>query len=271
MLEILKWVVAFVYFFCSTLYIANFIKRRDALEKSIPFLLLFAIIIHSFYLGFLRIRLGHLPLSTVFEVLTTCVWFFALIYIVLEFKIKDKSLGTIIVPIIFIFQTISNIFIDVSKPLAPVLTNLTFEIHVIFMLLAYSGFVLSFISSLMYIFLSGEIHDKHLGFFYLRLPSLELLDRLSNMAATIGLTCITVGMVIGYYMGTKVWDSVWQWDPKLLSVILTWIIYSFHLYTRSVRGWQGKRAAILSILGFNWVLFSFLIVTLFLSKIHSFY
>jgi len=269
-LAISKWVVDILYLICAIFYILFFVKQRLKIKAVLPAILGISIISHFYYLVFLSKSLGRLPLGNVFEVLTTCMWLFALTYFFLELKISNKSLGTIIIPIIVILQTVSNVFINTSKELAPVLPHLTFEIHVITMLLAYSGFAISFIASLTYVLLSTEIQHRRLGFFFSRLPSLQLLDRLSNLAVSVGLVFASAGIIIGFYMGSKVWESFWQWDPKFLSVFVTWIIYAVHFFTRNLSGWQGKRAAYVSIIGFNWVLFSFLIVSIFFTKIHSF-
>jgi len=122
----------------------------------------------------------------------------------------------------------------------------------------------------MYILLSREIHKKKLGFFFSRLPSLELLDKMSNFAIIIGTFFITFGIILGISMASKVWDTEWPTDPKLISVFITWIIYFAFILLRNIKGWQGTRASILSIIGYFWILISGIIFNLFLSNLHSF-
>ncbi|MFQ6116208.1 MAG: cytochrome c biogenesis protein CcsA, partial [bacterium] len=156
------------------------------------------------------------------------------------------------------------------KPLDPVLTDMLFEVHVAIMISAYAAFAISFISSLMYILLSREMKSKDLGIFFERLPSLEFFDKLSNQAVNTGLIVVTGGILLGFYMGMNAWEGSWPWDPKLVAVVLSWAIYLVHYVTRKSIGWQGRRAAIVSVIGFNWLLFSFIIVSLFFSKFHRF-
>jgi ABC-type transport system involved in cytochrome c biogenesis permease subunit len=122
----------------------------------------------------------------------------------------------------------------------------------------------------MYLLLSREMQSRSLGIFFDRLPSLDFFDKLSNLAVNTGLILISAGIAIGIYMGLNVWQGSWMTDPKFIAAMLSWIIYLSHLVTRSAYGWYGKRAAILSAIGFVWLLFSFFIVNEYFSEFHNF-
>lgn len=229
-----------------------------------------AVGVHSVYLLLLGLHSGHLPVGNTFMVLTTSAWLFVLVYLILEIRLKEMTMGVFFLPVIVLLQCISNLFINIDQPLASVLTRLFFEVHVAIMISAYAAFTISFITSVMYILLSREMQSKKLGIFFERLPSLEFFDRLSNQAVNIGLVLVSVGILMGVYMGLSVWEGRWVLDPKLLAVLVSWAIYLVHFVTRRSIGWQGKRAAIVSVVGFNWLLFSFIIVTTFFSKFHNF-
>ncbi len=270
-LDIYKWIVAVAYLLTFAAYLRYFVNQDSRLKPYLPVALGITIVIHFVYLITLAKTVRHLPLSNVFEVMTTMVFIYSLIYFILERLIKDRSMGTIILSLSLILQFVSNLFIDTNEGMAPVLSKVTFfEIHVTNMMLAYSGFTISFIASILYILLSREIHNKQLGFFFSRLPSLELLDRLSNLAVWIGVIFISIGILLGIRMANEVWGSKWPLDPKLISVFVTWLIYVAFLYLRNKMGWQGKRASYLSIAGYIWMLLSFTVFTTFLSKLHSF-
>jgi ABC-type transport system involved in cytochrome c biogenesis permease subunit len=51
--------------------------------------------------------------------------------------------------------------------------------------------------------------------------------------------------------------SYWVWDPKQTWSLITWFIYAALLHGRLTIGWRGKRAAILSIIGFVVLLITF--------------
>jgi len=52
--------------------------------------------------------------------------------------------------------------------------------------------------------------------------------------------------------------------------LITWIIYALYLHARLVRGWKGKRIALVSIIGFLSVIFTYFGVNFILSGLHSY-
>ncbi len=58
-------------------------------------------------------------------------------------------------------------------------------------------------------------------------------------------------------------------DPKETWSLITWLIYATLLHARFIRGWQGKRIALLSIIGFMGVIFTYFGVNL-LPGLHSY-
>lgn len=265
-----SWAIILCYTVTFTRYLGYFRDKTEARGLGTRPWLAGTALLHTIYLALLTFRMGHLPVGDTFAVLTSCAWFFVVVYLALEIRLKEITMGVFFVPVILLLQCISNFFINFDKALAPVLTGLFFEVHVAMMICAYSAFTISFITSVMYILLSREMQSKQLGIFFERLPSLEFFDNLSNQAVNIGLLFVSVGVGMGLYMGLDVWEGEWALDPKLIAVAVSWVIYVGHFLTRYSMGWQGKRAAIVSVVGFNWLLFSFIIVTTFFSKVHNF-
>jgi len=270
-IHFVQWLVVAAYM-GALIYYARFFRRGKIMESArAGQLLALATGLHFFYLIHLAIFTGHLPVTDVFESITTCVWLFGAVYLCLEWRLQERSLGAFILPIIIILQTASNLWLDFNHELPAILQNVVFEIHVLMILLSYSAFAISFIASLLYVLLSRDIERKSLGLFYRRLPSLAFFDSLSNFAVNTGLVFLTAGVALGIYTGIKVSETFFDsWDPKFIAVGLTWLIYALHLFSRRAAGWQGKRVAMISLLGFGWVLFSFLVVSLVLSKVHQF-
>ena len=271
MIPIEQWLVTAAYAVALARYIHDFRSAKEANNARSSQFASIGVGLHLAYLTHLTFVLGHMPVTSVFEALTTCAWFFGIVYLSLEWWLKERSLGMFILPIILILHIVSSIYIDLSRELPSLLVEeVVFEVHVFVLMLSYSAFAISFIASLLYLILSHEIQKKNPGLFYRRLPSLAFFDSLSNRAVNIGLLFLTLGVALGIYEGAKIADQFFKWDAKFIAVGLTWLIYVLHLLGRFAIGWQGKRAAVVSVLGFGWLLFSFLIVSLTLSKVHHF-
>ena len=125
-----------------------------------------------------------------------------------------------------------------------------------------------------------EIKANHLGFFYARLPSRQVLDRMNQRAIVIGWIFLTVGLIVGGIWAAQARgaygavdprvQAISLEDPKIFVAVLCWFVYSFELFAARRIGWGGRRAAYLSALGFLIVLFNFVPITYFFSKSHNF-
>ena len=72
------------------------------------------------------------------------------------------------------------------------------------MLFAYASFALACVLGVTYVLLFKEIKAKHLGFFYARLPSLQVLDVMNGRVVTIGWIFLTLGIAVGGIWATQV-------------------------------------------------------------------
>jgi len=97
-----------------------------------------------------------------------------------------------------------------------------------------------------------------------------VLDDLNYRAIMIGFPLLTIGIITGAAWANYAWGTYWSWDPKETWSLIVWFIYAAFLHARFTKGWVGKLAAWLSIIGFAATIFCYLGVNLFLSGLHSY-
>ena len=92
--------------------------------------------------------------------------------------------------------------------------GVVFAFHVTLSILAYAAFALSFVLSL--IFLSEErlLRSRKLSSVVWRLPSLELLERMSHSSVLVGVISIAIGTVLGFIWVDRLTGQYWFYDPK---------------------------------------------------------
>lgn len=265
-------VIPAVYAASAVLYAANFRERRDGLGRTATSLLVAGWAVHGILLAGRTASTGHLPLLNTPEVLSTCAWVLVVVYAYLEFSTRDKALGALVAPIVTILQSFASAtFGQTEIPVHLLSRSRWFEMHVILNILAYTAFSISWVSSAMYIFLLGEIQGKHLGFFYKRLPPLQTLDQANGLSASFGLVFLTVGLGASSMWVHRIRGQFWVWnEPAFAGALAVWLIYAAHLWVRMAGGWRGKRAALLSIVGFTLAVFTFPVVGILFAGRHSF-
>jgi cytochrome c-type biogenesis protein CcsB len=102
------------------------------------------------------------------------------------------------------------------------------------------------------------------------LPSLQTLDEINYRLITFGFPLLTLAIITGALWAETAWGSYWNWDPRETWSLITWFIYAIVLHARLVAGWRGKRAALLSMIGFLTIIIAFFGVKLLKKGLHVF-
>ena len=260
-------VTALAYWIGGVLYWIHFLRRDPHAAKWATRGLITGVALHAGALVAHTVSFGHVPLMTLSDSVSLFMWLFAVAYLYLEFRLKDRSLGAFVLSMVALGSVIWLLASPDHGPLPDVLRSSVLVAHVSVSLLGYAFFALSFVSSLTYILLAHEIQARRLAFFYERLPSLERLDRLSHQAVVAGFLCLTLGIGIGTIWALRVWGVLS--DAKYAATLAVWGVYGIYLYTYSRKGWRGRRAAYFSGLGFVCLLTAYTVFNLFFTRLHA--
>ena len=260
-------------------YAIHFARRDSTVGRAATTLLLFGALVHTFVIGMQTMEVRHLPFANFSRAVSSFVWLLTLSYLYLELTTDERSMGVFILPVIIGLQLIPVLHPGVERA-DPVLDSPWFWVHVSSLLFAYASFALAGVLGVTYMLQFKEIKKKHLGYFYTRLPSLQILDIMNSRAVTVGLVFLTFGVIVG-----AVWTAQARtiapddpnlramsiYDPKIFVALLTWGVYSFAVFARRKLGWTGRRAAWLSSLGFAFAMVNFLAINYFVTTSHTFY
>ncbi len=274
--------VIFIYLAAVVLYISYLPYRNKTLGRMATGVLFLGFVVEtvaiiaraviSYQLGW-----GHAPFTNLYESMVFFSWSITLLYLLLEWKYKNKVIGAFVVPWAFLtlaYTTIGPGIRTEVEPLIPALQSNWLIAHVITCFLGYAAFAISFGASIMYLLKArGEGKDKGKGEkqgFVAYLPDLKVLDEINYKSVIIGFALLTLGIITGSAWANYAWGSYWSWDPKETWSLITWFIYATFLHARYTRGWQGKRTAYISIIGFAAVIFTYLGVNLIISGLHSY-
>lgn len=102
------------------------------------------------------------------------------------------------------------------------------------------------------------------------LPSLESLDSLMYKTASIAFAGLAMLLITGAIWANESWGRPWGFDSKETGALVAWLTYAAFLHTRIARGWTGRWSAYFAILGFAFVIFTYLGVSYLLPGLHSY-
>jgi cytochrome c-type biogenesis protein CcsB len=214
---------------------------------------------------------GFFPLATAFDALSLFAWVIVGLFLVMRYRDPSPIFGAIATPMAAVLMLFASTWsYQIDRPLVPVLRSWWLPIHVILALAGNGVFALMAMGGLMYIFQERLIKTKRIGRLHRLLPSLETLDIINRRGLPLGFFLLTLGIISGALWAGSAWGYYWSWDPKETWSLITWFAYAAMVHQRLALGWRGKRAAILALVGFALVMFTFLGVSILFGGHHSF-
>jgi ABC-type transport system involved in cytochrome c biogenesis permease subunit len=259
-------------------YVWHFSGRSPVVGRAANGLLVAAAFAHTFIIGMETMQYGHVPVAGASPAISTFVCLLAIAYLALEMITEERAMGVFILPLLVALEAVAAVSPGPDEHPA-ILQSAWFGVHVSSLLFAYACFALACMIGITYVLLFTEIKAKHLGVFYTRLPSLQVLDRMNHIAIVLGWVFLTVGLIVGVIWAAQAQNyapadprvrAMALGDPKIFVALVTWTVYSFELFAARRIGWGGRRTAYLSALGFAIVLLNFVPVSYFLTRSHNF-
>lgn len=270
-LNVLFFELALTFYFLATISgIIEIFRKKRTTSRVALYLSIVGFIFHTANIITRYIEGGHLPVTNMHEAASFFSWCVLVLFFFHEYKYRLGLLSAFIMPIVFLLMFSSSIFPREIKALSPVLQSYWFGIHVILAFLGDASFAMACGVGIMYLLQERFVKSKKLTGLFQKLPSLQVLDEINYHLITLGFPMLTLAMITGMLWANTAWGTYWRWDPKEVWSLITWLIYALVLHLRLTIGWRGKKAAILSIVGFMMVIFAFFGVTLILKGKHVF-
>ena len=215
-------------------------------------------LLHVLLMGLRWYQAGHIPLITAFEF----VAFFAMlvigVFLLFARWEKNRMLGVFLLPVGLFLMFYAALLSRDIQPEFVIFNSLLLKFHVLTTLLGYAAWSITFAASVCYLYLERK-----------KTASPGLFDQMAYRSAFFAFCFLTLGIITGALWGDRVFGQLWFWDPKETWSFITWLIFLAYLHARYTLDWKGRRAAILAIIGFLAVLFTYVGVDFLLPQIHG--
>lgn len=206
---------------------------------------------------------GGLPFATRFDSLMMLSWVFAAIAVYLMVHSPRAAVGTFVLPIVLALTVVAGTTGATEPGWGTTWSSATAfwgMVHGLFLLAGAVSSCLAFAAGLMYLAQARRLkakRPKRLGF---TLPSLEQSERLNRGAVTVAFPLLTFGLLIGVVLSLGIGGgqgAVLRWnDPKVVSALLTWIVFALLLHARFRPAMRGRGVVLLTILAFAFLVFT---------------
>ena len=248
-------------------------RRAAAIGTSLTIL---SFLLHAASVAMRGAAVQRPPWSNMFEFSTAGAAVVTLVYL-LALKWRDlRYLGAFVVgPVLLTLGLAVTVLYTRAAQVVPSLKSYWLAIHVSVAFIASALLTLAF--SLTVLYLAQDRRDRRRAeglpvgrSFMDSLPAARDLDLASYRLHAVAFPLWTFTLVAGAIWAESAWGRYWGWDPKEVWTFVIWVVYAGYLHARATRGWQGRKAAAIAIVGFACLLFNFLVVNIFFVGWHSY-
>lgn len=268
-MTLILFIIILLYLFSSAGYIIFLFAQKDIYHRLAYCLMMAGVAVHAGLIGYEYFRTGYFPVQNFHQTLLFAGWTLAGVFLVLKHKYRLNILGVYAAPLTTVIMIAAFCVPSVAVAPTPLFKSLWLVVHIVIIFIAEASLALACGTGILYLIQEHAIKSKTNRFFLKRLPSLEFLDRTGYTFIVTGFTMLTIGLITGFVYAQLAWGKFWNWDNKEIWSMITWLIYAALLHGRLVSGWRGRRAAIMSVVGFAALLFTFFGVNFLLEGHHD--
>ena len=227
-------IVFFGYFGSFIFYFLNFEQPKEELTVWGRQLVFVSLFLHFMFLLALVSQKRSLAITSVSEYVYVVSFLILLASRYMESKQRARFQMLFSLPIAMILCLLA-IFLSPATPRtdAPLPSGWLW-LHTGFIVSGFAGLILAASTALMYLLQSAQLKSKHLGRIFLKLPSLDTLDKIHFRSLAWGVILFSLGIASGLFWAGNIRElnEVLK-DPKVILSFVTcamyWIILSFRL------------------------------------------
>lgn len=215
---------------------------------------------------------GHVPWSNMYEFSISFTLIAMVLYLWLARTRDLRYLGAFVTgPVLLLLGVATAVLYTKADGIRPILDSYWLIIHVSVAVMAVAVLGIAGVLAVLqlakdYSSGTGNVVERIVS----GLPSADDLERVSYRFAAVGFVLWTFTLIAGAIWAEHAWGRPWAWDAKEVWTFVIWLIYAAYLHSRVTRGWDGRRAAYLVILGFVAILLNYFVVNFLLSTMHGY-
>jgi ABC-type transport system involved in cytochrome c biogenesis permease subunit len=230
-------------------YLLFLVNRRKIIAGIATIATICGFSIHSLTIIF-DLVFGENPLMNAFASISFFIWAMLLIYLIIENKYRIEVFGSFVLPVVFIASVIAELSPQETGSIFYSSKGVLIAVHASCAFVGYASFAFAFSMATMYLIQEHQLKSRHPGALYFRLPSLDILERISNTCITVGFPLLTIAVISGIFWAGSTRASYWSWKPREMWFMSTWVLYAILLQARHSVGWRGRKASYLAVFTF---------------------
>jgi cytochrome c-type biogenesis protein CcsB len=250
-------------------YLFYLVYQKEPVHRTSIFLITAGVLVHFAAIVVMGATMGGLPVHNLVQSLSMAALAFGGMFLFVQYKFHLKMLGLFAAIVLSGTMLMVMVLPDTRVVPDDILKGFWFYSHILLVFTGDAALGLACGAGILYLLQEKGIKAKSPGFFFKRLPSLDFLDLVSHACIITGFFLLTFGLITGFVYAKAIWGRFWSWDFKEVFSIGAWLVYAVLIHLRLYSGWRGRKSAIMTIIGFAIIIFTFLGVNMFLGGHHQ--
>ena len=194
---------------------------------------------------------GELPLSDISQILSVSSFGLGIAFLLASYRFDVTILGAFVVPLSLMLFLASGLGSSYA-PVSPKVQSAMLTLHIGANVLGLIAFALAFVAGVAYMIQERLLRRRQLSGVFQRLPSLDVLDTMGLRAVLLGFPLLTFGMITGTFWLLRSGGAEFYFSQAL--GLVAWAIFAGVIVLRVAAGWQGRKAALGTMMGFLFTL-----------------
>ena len=219
---------------------------------------------------------GRVPWGNLYEFTIAGSAVAMALYVGLLFRRGARWLGVFVTGVIVaILGLAMEVLYKDAEQLVPALHSPWLVVHVAAAVLCSGMFTVATVATVLYLFKSRYETKAKLGTanpnsMWRRVPSAMKLDLTAYRILAFSFPVWTFTVIAGSIWAERAWGRYWGWDPTETWAFITWVVYAAYLHARATRGWKGRGAGFIALVGYGCFIFNYFVVSIFVNGMHSY-
>ncbi len=257
-MDYLLLICSFFYIVAGSLAVIQFISPAKAVANYFVPTATLALVCHAYWLyQHLWLLNGH-NLS-ILNSLSLLAFIIALLSTLANTRFKTG----VLLPIVYTF-TVLNLIVSAYLPnsfIMQIESHPQIAVHIMFALLAYSILSMAILFAVQFTYLDYRLKKRKLPLTKTNMPPLMTLEKSLFQIILLGFLLLSGALLTGFIFA----DNMFAQDKlhKTLLAIIAWIIYATLLWGHFAKGWRGRFAIYITIIGSSLLTIAILTATLY--------
>ena len=212
---------------------------------------------------------GADPLFDAWTTLSGVAFFLAVLFLGTSLRMSESGAGGIVLLVVAAIQCLASAFGPMeARPPSPA-AGPVMMIHALTSVSATGALLLSAMHGTLYLIVLRRMKHRKFGPLVRRLPSLQILARLTRRAALAGFLLLAAGVNFGIGWAHHIHSATFSYTDKwVLAMLVLWIYFGVIAFSKFIPGITAQRASLAAALGGFVLLIASIIAVLPMASFH---